>query len=336
MNFDVVMPLTLFLVTIAAMLLNGKAERKLKGVLEEKQFRTRDAVLLVASVGVTISLIVFIPELAIMIIFLFSYSMLLFIFGYLFSDMKKTRTELFLAAFIMGGLVAGAARFFVFGQVENALYGVLAFLALSIFTFAALVYETRRTSSAERWYVAVLPPALFICLYLFFRGTPIWFPYLLDSYGVVFAVLIILYLGSLFTWKTTLVFAALLTVVDIVLVLFTGSMVSAATTVLKLRLPVLVSLPTFPTILLDLEGNRLPMSLGLGDFFFAGLLTIQTYKKYGKRTAVLSALAMTISFFIFEALLLTFGPTPFPGTLMIICGWLLLVVPKSLKKMLAG
>ena len=330
MNFDVVMPLTLFLVTIAAMLLNGKAERKLKGVLEEKQFRTRDAVLLVASVGVTISLIVFIPELAIMIIFLFSYSMLLFIFGYLFSDMKKTRTELFLAAFIMGGLVAGAARFFVFGQVENALYGVFAFLALSIFTFAALVYETRRTSSAERWYVAVLPPALFICLYLFFRGTPIWFPYLLDSYGVVFAVLIILYLGSLFTWKTTLVFAALLTVVDIVLVLFTGSMVSVATTVLKLRLPVLVSLPTFPTIRLD------PMSLGLGDFFFAGLLTIQTYKKYGKRTAVLSALAMTISFFIFEALLLTFGPTAFPGTLMIICGWLLLVVPKSLKKMLTG
>ena len=330
MNFDVVMPLTLFLVTIAAMLLNGKAERKLKGVLEEKQFRTRDAVLLVASVGVTISLIVFIPELAIMIIFLFSYSMLLFIFGYLFSDMKKTRTELFLAAFIMGGLVAGAARFFVFGQVENALYGVLAFLALSIFTFAALVYETRRTSSAERWYVAVLPPALFICLYLFFRGTPIWFPYLLDSYGVVFAVLIILYLGSLFTWKTTLVFAALLTVVDIVLVLFTGSMVSVATTVLKLRLPVLVSLPTFPTIRLD------PMSLGLGDFFFAGLLTIQTYKKYNKRFAAWSALAMTISFFVFETLLLTFRLTAFPGTLMIICGWLLLVVPKSLKKMLAG
>jgi hypothetical protein len=334
MNFDVVMPLALFLVTIAAMLLNGKVEKKLKGVLEEKEFRTRDAVLLVSSVGVTVSLIVFIPQLAVMIIFLFSYSMLLFIFGYLFSDMKKARTELFLTAFIIGGLAAGAARFLVFGQVENAFHGALAFLALSIFAFAALVYETRRTSFAERWYVAVLPPTLFICLYLFFSRTPIWFPYLLDSYGVIFAVLIILYLGSLFTWKTTLIFAALLTVVDIVLVLFTGSMVSAARHVSELRLPVLVSLPTIPTILL--EGNRLYMSLGLGDFFFAGLLTIQTYKKYGKRTAVLSALAMTISFFIFEALLLTFGPTAFPGTLMIICGWLLLVLPKSLKKMLTG
>jgi hypothetical protein len=334
MNFDVVMPLALFLVTIAAMLLNGKAEKKLKGVLEEKQFRTRDAVLLVASVGVTISLIVFIPQLAIMIIFLFSYSMLLFIFGYLFSDMQKTRTELFLTAFIIGGLAAGAARFLVFGQVENAVYGVLAFLVLSIFALAALIHETRRISAAERWYVAVLPPGLFICLYLFFSQTPIWFPYVLDSYGFIFAVLIILYLGSLFTWKTTLVFAALLTVVDIVLVLFTGSMVSAARTVSELRLPVLVSLPTIPTILL--EGNRLYMSLGLGDFFFAGLLTIQTYKKYGKGFAVWSASAMTISFFVFEALLLNYGPAAFPGTLMIICGWLLLVLPKNLKKMLTG
>jgi len=332
MNFDVAMPLALFLVTIAAMLLNDKAERKLKGVLEEKEFRTRDAVLLVASVGVTISLIVFIPQLAIMIIFLFSYSMLLFIFGYLFSDMKKTRTKLFLAAFIMGGLVAGAARFLVFGEVENAVYGVLAFLALSIFAFVALVYETRRTSTAERWYVAVLPPALFICLYLFFSRTPIWFPYLLDSYGVIFAVLIILYLGSLFTWKTTLVFVALLTVVDIVLVLVTGTMVSAANSVQALRLPVLVSLPTIPTVLF--EGNGIYMSLGLGDFFFAGLLTIQTYKKYGKRTSVWSAIAMTISFFVFEALLLNYGLAAFPGTLMIICGWLLLVLPKSLRKML--
>jgi hypothetical protein len=331
MNFDVVMPLALFLVTIVAMLLNGKAEKKLKGVLEEKELRTRDTVLLVASVGVTVSLIAFIPELAVMIIFLFSYSMLLFIFGYLFSDLQKTRTELFLVAFVIGGLAAAAARFFVFGQVENAVYGALVFLTLSIFAFAALIYETRRTSIAERWYVAVLPPALFICLYLFFSGTPIWVPYLLDSYGFVFAVLIILYLGSMFTWKTTLVFAALLTVVDIVLVLVTGTMVSAAKSVQALELPVLVTLPTIPTILH--EGTRLYMNLGLGDFFFAGLLTIQTYMKYGKRFAVWSAAAMAISFFVFETLLLTSGPPAFPGTLMIICGWLLLVLPRSLKKM---
>jgi hypothetical protein len=332
-NFDVVMPLALFLVTIAAMLLNGRAEKKLKGVLEEKELRTRDTVLLVASVGVAVSLIVFIPQLAIMIIFLFSYSMLLFIFGYLFSDMQKKRTELFLAAFVIGGLAAGASRFFVFGQLDNAVYGTLAFLALSIFALAALVYETKRTRIAERWYVAVFPPTLFICLYLFFSQTPIWSPYLLDSYGFIFAILIILYLSSMFTWKSTLVFATLLTVVDIVLVLVTGTMVSAAKSVQVLGLPVLVSLPTLPTMLR--EGSRLYMSLGLGDFFFAGLLTIQTYKKYGKRFAVWSAIAMVISFFVFEALLLTSGPTAFPGTLMIICGWLLPVIPRSLKEMRA-
>ncbi|MCL6579679.1 MAG: hypothetical protein K6T73_09935, partial [Candidatus Bathyarchaeota archaeon] len=154
---------------------------------------------------------------------------------------------------------------------------------------------------------------------------PICFPYLLDMYGIVFAVLIILYLGTLFTWKTSLIFAALLTIMDIILVLFTGAMVSAARHVSVLRLPVLVSLPTLPTITTDY------MSLGLGDFFFAGLLGIQTMKKFGKKFAILSVAAMCISFFIFETILLNYELKAFPGTLMIICGWLPLVILKRLK-----
>jgi hypothetical protein len=197
---------------------------------------------------------------------------------------------------------------------------------------AGMFYERNRKSTEERWYLAILPPTLFICLYLFFGRTPIWFPYLLDSYGIVFAVLIILYLSTMFRWDITLVFVALLTTVDIILVLFTGSMVSAARSVAELRLPVLVSLPTIPTILLD--GNRLYMSLGLGDFFFAGLLTIQTFKRYGRKMAILAAFAMTLSFFLFEVYILNFEVTAFPGTLMIICGWLMVaVVAESYKRM---
>jgi len=170
---------------------------------------------------------------------------------------------------------------------------------------------------------------LFICLYIFFSRTPIWFPYLLDSYGIVFALLIILYLGSLFTWKSSLIFVGLLTVVDIILVLFTGSMVSAARHVSVLRLPVLISVPTIPVIVT--EWGRLYMSLGLGDFFFAGLIAIQTLKKFGKDFAVLSVITMSMSFFIFEMLILNYELRAFPGTLMIICGWLPLLLLRSLK-----
>ena len=332
MDFDIVMPLTLFVVTMVAMFLNKRIEGKLKGALEEKEFRARDAAMLVAAMAVAVSIIVFVPQLAIMIVFLFSYSMLLFMFGYLFSGMRKGRAIVGLEAFVTAGLVAGVVRLTVFGDVDNALYGAVTFCGLAVFALGALLYETRRTGTGERWYLAVLPPALFIGLYLFFSQTTLWFPYLLDFYGLMFAVLIIMYLSSLFKWSITLLFVVLLTIMDIILVLFTGTMVSAARSVSALRLPVLVSLPTIPEIVY--EGNRLYMSLGLGDFFFAGLLTIQTLKRYGRGIAVSAAIAMAATFAVFEVYILNFSVTAFPGTLMIICGWLIVVVAVELVRLI--
>jgi hypothetical protein len=334
MDFDVIMPLTLFIVAIVAMILHKRAEGKLKQVLEEKEFRVRDTILLVASISVTVSLIVLVPQFAIMIIFLFSYSMLLFMFGYLFSDARKEWIVFFLGAISAINILAAITSITVFRAYEYAFYGALVFSGLSLFAVAAMLREAFRTKSGERWYVGVLPPALFVGLYVFFSRTPIWFPYLLNSYALTFAVLIILYLSTLFKWKTTLIFAGLLTVMDIVLVLFTKTMVSAAQSVTTLRLPVLVSLPTLPVLFL--EGHRLYMSLGLGDFFFAGLLTIQTLKRYGRKTAILTALIMTVSFFIFEVYMLNFALVAFPGTLMIICGWAVAIAGLEIAKKLAG
>ncbi len=332
MNFDIAMPLTLFAVTMVAMFLNKRVDRKLKSTLEEKEFRVRDAVLLVAAMSVMVSLIVFIPQTAVMIMFLFSYSMLLFIFTYLFSDFKKNRAKIFCLAFLVVSFLAATMSLLSFGVNGTVSYGALGFYCLFGFAFLALMHEENRVDTGERWYLAVLPPAAFICLYLFFSRTPLWFPYLLDSFAVVFAVLIILYLGSLFTWKTSLIFVGLLTVMDIILVLFTGTMVSAAGHVFVLRLPILISVPTVPPIILT-EWGWLYMSLGLGDFFFAGLISIQTMKKFGRRFAVLSVISMTISFFVFEILMLNYGLRAFPGTLMIICGWLALVLWKTRAKL---
>jgi hypothetical protein len=265
---DFTMPFVLFAITFISVFLNRRVEGKLKSVLEDREFRVQDAVLLVGLMSVMIYLVVFVRQitLVLMALFLFAYCMLLFTFTYLFSK--------------------------------------------------------------NRWYVGILPPAVFIVLYVFVRDTPLWIFYLVNMYALIFAVLITLYLASLFTWKTTAVFGVLITVMDIILVLVTGTMIEAAEAARGLSLPVMVSLPLLPLIV---TGNGLLMlSLGLGDFFFAGLLGVQTFKRYGKRFAILTMLGMAVSFFVFEVFLLNYIHGAFPGTLMIISGWAPLVILKEI------
>jgi hypothetical protein len=262
--------MTLFSVTLASLFLNQKTESKLKITLEEKEFKTRDVVLLVAAMVTMISSIVFLRQMVapLMILFLFSYSTLLFMFTYLYTT--------------------------------------------------------------KRWYIAIAPPAVFVLLYVFLRDTLIWSNYLVPVYGVVFAILITLYVGSLFSWKPTLLFALMLTIADTILVLVTGTMIQAAdTTFRSLSLPVMVAVPIVPPI--ATTRGWLSMALGLGDFFFAGLLGIQTFKKYGRKTAIIAVSAMAVSFFIFETALLSYWKISFPGTVMIICGWLPIAAAKVLK-----
>ena len=328
MYFDITMPLALFAVTAVAMLLNRRVEGKLKASFEGKEFRTRDAVLFVAMISVAVSVIVFVPQMAIMAVFLLSYSMLLFTFSYLFSNVPKRKAQLFCSGFGVASLAAGTVALLDPFADSLMFYGALAAYGLAAFAFFALLYEQKRADTKERWYLAVLPPALFILLFLVFKETPLWSPYLLDTYGVIFAVLITLYLGSLFNWKNMFIFAGLLTVMDIILVLVTGVMVTAARHVFELKLPVLISLPIIPFA----EGGLQYMSLGLGDFFFAGILATQTFKKFGKKTAFISVLTMCVSFAIFETFLLNYRWGAFPGTLMIICGWLPVVAWKILSE----
>lgn len=330
MQFDITMPLTLFAITVAAMFLNKRVEGKLKKTFEEREFHNRDAFLFAAMVTVAVSVIVFVPEMAILTLFLFSYSTLLFTFSYIFSGMSKRRAQLFCLVFGVAGLATGTVA--VLSPVADSLmfYGGWALCGLAAFAFFAMVYEQKRATARERWYSAVLPPALFVLLYFVYNGTNLWFPYLLNVYALMFAVLITLYLGSMFSWKNVFIFAGILTLMDIILVLFTGVMVTAAKTVSGLGLPVLVSLPTVPWIITE-EGIQY-MSLGLGDFFFSGILATQTYKRFGKKTAVLSAVTICVSFGIFEAFLLSTNFGAFPGTLMIICGWLPVIAWKLLAE----
>ena len=332
MHFDILMPTILFLVTFAAMFIGLKAETKLKATVEEREFKNRDVALLVAMIALAVSVVVFIPSMALLGLFLFSYSSLLFTVSYAFSNLKAHRVTLYCVGFIVASIVACGAGFLGVMPVDLTFYGILAFAGFGALTFLALLYSRSVAESKLKWYLAALPSALFLLLFAFFGTTVVWFPYLLDVYGIIFAMLIVIYLNSLFNWKTVFIFAGFLTGMDIVLVWLTQTMVQAAEHISGLGLPVLVAFPTIP--LISGTAGILILRLGLGDFFFAGILSSQTLKKFGKKTAVASLLTICISFGLFELILLNPElsaalPVPaLPATLPILLGWLPVVIIK--------
>jgi hypothetical protein len=330
--FDISMPLALFGVTVVSLLLSQRTEQKLKTTFEEREFKTRDAILFVVLIAVAVSIVVFVPSYALLAVFLFSYSSLLFTFSLLFSNMSRRRAQGFFFGVGLAGLASGLTAVLL-GSSQVTRYLGYASLGFAVFAFAAIVYEEFKGGVKTRWHLSVAAPVLFLLVFfLFMFGKNTYLALVLtDVTGAIFAVLITLYLASLFTWKVTFIFAALLTVMDIILVLVTGFMVTAAEHVAGIGLPVLITLPTLP-LLASAGGGIRFLSLGLGDFFFAGTLATQTYKKFGRRVALVSSVGMTLSFAVFEAALLSTEFGAFPGTVMIIVGWLPVAGWKLLSK----
>jgi len=190
--------------------------------------------------------------------------------------------------------------------------------SLLLFLFTYLV--------APKWYLAFLPPVLFTAIYF----SPYWtfnvfgVYWIFNVFGIVFAILVAVLLGSLFEWKTTAVFVILITIMDIIQVLVTGHMVESGTRmVVELRLPVMIILPTFPSM-----GGL--SALGLGDIFLPGLLSIQTAQKYGRKLGFTSAMAIAAVFLIFQTVLINSKVPAFPATVFIISGWLITLVAQYL------
>ena len=357
-SLDVAMPIALLLVVTVAMLLNKRVSGKLQSTIEEKELRTRDVVLLIAFMAIVISAIAVtamynpgaVFENILLVFFLSAYTMLLFTISYVFSNLPKIRAALISVGFGVGGVAAGVVCLLAPFQDAYTPYRIGAFFGFAAFCFGFAAYSSMKTSFRERWYVAVQPAAIFVLLFLLFNKLTsssteavfqsVWAPYLMDIFGITFAILIILYLSSLFNWKTVGLFAVLLTGMDIVLVIGTRAMVTAATNFTALGLPVLVWLPNFPII--HSAGLIAFRGLGLGDFFFAGVLVIQTLNKFGRKTAFISAAAIAVAFGIWEAYLgdIINALKPivgrdiggFPGTVMIISGWAPIIAWKLLSE----
>lgn len=227
-------------------------------------------------------------------------------------ERKFRMRDVALLVVLMG--VAVTVMVFIPAYAILALFLIFYSIALFTFTYTA----------TSKWYIAFAAPAIFLLLYFFFWGVP-----QMDLFAAIFVVFISAYIGTFFEWKTVAVFAALITIMDVIQVFITRFMVTSAQKITDLGLPVLIRLPTFPYM-----GS---MGLGLGDFFLAGLLTIQTAKKYGRRFGYVSIAIIAGAFLVFQAFQLWYfeflkqslpleeasSRAAMPATVFIVSGWLI-------------
>ncbi len=190
---------------------------------------------------------------------------------------------------------------------------------LLLFTFAYVAILFLFTYLfVPKWYLAIVPPILFILLFLNY-----WNIYLFNFFAILFGISISIYMGKLFTWKTTAAFVSLLTFIDIIQVLVTRFTVASAEKLIELGLPVGIILPTFPFA----GGSTF---LGLGDIFLMGLLVIQNARRFGGKFGLASIVSIVAVFFLFQTTLLNSSIQDFPATVFVVSGWLTLLAAKHL------
>jgi len=82
-RFDIALPLSIICLAVLSLLLKDKYADRFRTALRGKEFKSKDAIILSAAIGVTVSLVAAVPSQALVIIFLSAYSLLLFQFSYL-------------------------------------------------------------------------------------------------------------------------------------------------------------------------------------------------------------------------------------------------------------
>jgi hypothetical protein len=227
----------------------------------------------------------------------------------IFEGKKLGMREVVLMVFLMGIMVTLIT--FIPGYAIQILFISAYAYMLLVFTYIVL----------GKWLLAIFPPAIFVAAYLLVKNI-----YVVNVFVAIFSMMIIIYLSPLFSWKITLAFAALLTVMDVIQVFGTGYMVESASKMIGLRLPVALILPTYPSQKL--------MAIGVGDIFLSGLLSIQSALKYKREVGLLSAAMISLAMFIFEFLVLNLPLkiAGFPATIIVLLGWFSAIGSIYLKK----
>ncbi|MEM2920718.1 MAG: hypothetical protein QXF26_00185 [Candidatus Bathyarchaeia archaeon] len=82
-RFDIALPLSIICLAVLSLLLKDKYAHRFREALRGKEFKSKDAIILSAAIGVMVSLVAAVPSQALVILFLSAYSLLLFQFSYL-------------------------------------------------------------------------------------------------------------------------------------------------------------------------------------------------------------------------------------------------------------
>lgn len=214
---------------------------------------------------------------------------------------------IFIVAFI--GLLV-----MVIGLIPSYAIQILFITALSYILFIFTHLFLRRVI------VSIIPPIIFIASFLILNfllmENILAVILIIDIFSATFTIISVTLISPLFSWRTMIIFAALLTIMDFIHVFITGSMVEAAGKVVSLNLPLILLLPSLPSL------KRLTI-LGLGDMFLAGLLSTHMASRYGSKAGLLTAFSISIVFFIFDMVASNFVLhfRAFPATLLVLLGF---------------
>jgi len=149
MTFDVTLPIILILIAVATIILSERMEKRVKTLFEEREFTIRDVALLVVAMGGMVTALVFVPSQAILVLFLWVFSVALFVITYLIS-------QKWFLGFI--GPAIFLALYFVFRDTW-----VWNYYLLDTFAFIFVVFITVYVGSFFTWKVT-LAFALFLTI----------------------------------------------------------------------------------------------------------------------------------------------------------------------------
>lgn len=239
----------------------------------------------------------------------------------LFGSKEISIREVIVIIIFMGALVT------VIGLIPGYAVQILFAATISYTLFIFTYLFTRKIIAA------VTPPIIFIAalllLNLLLMEDVLAVILITDIFSAIFAIIAVTLLSPLFSWRVTIIFAGLLTIMDVIHVFVTGHMVEAASKIVGLGLPLMLLLPRLPSL-------KELTALGLGDIFLSGLIATRMASKYNQRAGLLTALSISIIFLVFDIIAHNFIQhfRAFPATILVLSGWLLGASPYILKNWL--
>jgi len=182
-------------------------------------------------------------------------------------------------------------------------------LILSMIGIGFVLNLTSLIITGNRWISVILPSIFYVCFFFF------WNLKLLNLFAIILAFGTSLILADVFTWRSSLAFIAVLTLIDVIHVFGTKMMIEVGARASGMELPLLLRLPTYPV-----QGE---MMLGLGDLFVASLVTIRNWERFGGKAGLITSIYIAIFLLSIVPLFQAFRALQaLPATIFIVAGWI--------------